>query len=299
MWFKMNLTKLEFDTEARKLLDKNAISYHNKFLVSLFFRCQTLSSRLTNDDLINQSDEPKRKKAKIKSKLKEPNRSAILDNRQFLSLTNQNQFNFNELSKNNLNLLNGKKRNIMFCANEGLLPDYFMSNLRLFVNVWEFGMDGITDDSINLINLAIRDFIKNIIHSILAFKSDFKTCENEKFKYAFGTGSLNPFLTNSSTFQMDKSIESNATVINENGDLEPTLPYTKDFAIQNALVQVACSMCPKMNQKINLWHLYYSIRNDPTCIPAHSIKTTNIERIQMKLFDDNPIHNLIGNKICK
>lgn len=280
MWFKLNLTKLEFDTEARKLLSKSAITYHNKFLVSLFSRCQSLSSKTSvTVDAINQ-EEPKRKKQKVKSKPKEKLKPISMDNR----LTYQ-QPNFNELSRNNLNLLNGKRK-IMFCSNEGTLPDYFMSNLRLFVNVWEFGMDGITDDSINLVNLAIRDFIKNIVLSILTFKSDFRTCENERFKYGFGTGSLNPFLINSSTFQMDRSAESNATVINENGDLEPSLPSNKDYALQNALLQVACSMCPKPAKRINLWHLYYSLKNDPTCIPTHSIKATNIERIQTRLLDE-------------
>lgn len=280
MWFKLNLTKLEFDTEARKLLSKSAITYHNKFLVSLFSRCQSLSSKTSvTVDAINQ-EEPKRKKQKVKSKPKEKLKPISVDNR----LTYQ-QPNFNELSRNNLNLLNGKRK-IMFCSNEGTLPDYFMSNLRLFVNVWEFGMDGITDDSINLVNLAIRDFIKNIVLSILTFKSDFRTCENERFKYGFGTGSLNPFLINSSTFQMDRSAESNATVINENGDLEPSLPSNKDYALQNALLQVACSMCPKPAKRINLWHLYYSLKNDPTCIPTHSIKATNIERIQTRLLDE-------------
>lgn len=168
-----------------------------------------------------------------------------------------------------------------------------MSNLRLFVNVWEFGLDGITDDTIDLINLAIRDFIKNIILSILTFKSDFRTCESDKFKYGFGTGSVNPFLINSSTFRQDKSLESNATVINENGDLEPALPYNKAYALQDALVKVACSNFPnlpidKMN-KINLWHLYYCLKNDPSCIPIHPVKAPNMERIQMRLFDNNPL----------
>lgn len=291
MWFKLNLTKLDFDTEARKLLNKSAITYHNKFLVSLFSRCQALSSRSSVSlDVINQEEEPKRKRQKVKSKSKEQQfavrrSSAILDNR--LSLTNQPQhINFNELSKNNLNLLNGKRK-VMFCSSEHTLPDYFMSNLRLFVNCWEFGMDGITDDSINLVNLAIRDFIKNIIISILTFKSDFRTCENERFKFGFGTGSVDPFLVNSSTFKVDRAIESNATVINENGDLEPALPYSNDCAVQNALVQMACSMCThRPNQKINLWHLYYSLKNDPTCIPTHSVKATNLERIQMRLIDE-------------
>ena len=297
MWFKMNLTKLEFDTEARKLLNKNAITYHNKFLVSLFSRCQSLSSKSSlSIDLINQ-EEPKRKKQKVNTN---NNRSKLskqlIENKQQLIISDHSRLaqnhNFNELNKNNLNLLNGKRK-IMFCTNEAILPDYFMSNLRLFVNVWEFGMDGITDDSINLVNLAIRDFIKNILLSILTFKSTFQTCENNKFKYGFGTGTLNPFLINSSTFKMDRLPESNATAINENGDLEPALPFNKDYALQNALVQVACSLNPLLtksnrqrNQKINLWHLYYSLKNDPTCILAHSIKSTNIERIQMKLFDE-------------
>lgn len=293
MWFKLNLTKLDFDTEARKLLNKNAITYHNKFLVSLFSRCQALSSRSSVSlDVINQEEEPKRKKQKVKGKSKEPQftvrrpSGTILDNR--LSLVNQPQphINFNELSKHNLNLLNGKRK-VMFCSSEHTLPDYFMSNLRLFVNCWEFDMDGITDDSIHLVNLAIRDFIKNIIISILTFKSDFRSCENERFKFGFGTGTVDPFLVNASTFKADRSIESNATVINENGDLEPALPCSADYAVQNALVQVACSMCThRPNQKINLWHLYYSLKNDPTCIPTHSVKATNLERIQMRLFDE-------------
>lgn len=289
MWFKMNLSKLDFDTEARKLLNKSAITYHNKFLVSLFSRCQALSSRSSVSlEVINQEEEPKRKRQRVKSKSKEQQlavrRSVMLDSH--FSPANQQNINFNELSKNNLNLLNGKRR-VMFCSSEHMLPDYFMSNLRLFVNCWEFGMDGITDDSINLVNLAIRDFIKNILISILTFKSDFRACENGRFKYGFGTGSADPFLVNTSTLKVDRPVESNATVINENGDLEPALPYSSDYAVQNALVQVACSMCThRPNQKINLWHLYYSLKNDPTCIPTHSVKATNLERIQMRLFDE-------------
>lgn len=118
VWFKFQLTKTEFDNEARKFLhSKSAIQYHNKFMVALFSRCYKLSSTsMSSVDTINQ-EEPKRKKQKVKAKTKEGTIKMSLDNHH-LSINFQK--NFNELSKNNLNLLNDKRK-LMFCSSEGIL----------------------------------------------------------------------------------------------------------------------------------------------------------------------------------
>lgn len=42
-WFRNNLTKDEFDFEARKLFNDKTIKKHNAFLLALFTRCQDLA----------------------------------------------------------------------------------------------------------------------------------------------------------------------------------------------------------------------------------------------------------------
>ena len=131
LWFSRKLDKSEFDNEARRFLNKNTIKYHNKFLVSLLTRCHSLSSSMSIDT-INQ-DEPKRKKQKVKSKSKTTSLIRMnLDNRLQTQTFNQN---LNELNKNNLNLLNDKRK-LIFCTTEGIfenLINLIINKIDLFI----------------------------------------------------------------------------------------------------------------------------------------------------------------------
>lgn len=84
---------------------------------------------------------------------------------------------------------------LTFCTNEGGLPDNFATSLRIFVNVWESGLNGMDDEVVKLINLSIRDFVKNILTAVLTFRSSHKTTP-DGFRYDFGSCHMNPLQLN-------------------------------------------------------------------------------------------------------
>ena len=49
-----------------------------------------------------------------------------------------------------------KLSKVSYCSRETLLPDHFMSHLRVFVICWESGLDGVQDNAVKLCNTALR-----------------------------------------------------------------------------------------------------------------------------------------------
>lgn len=127
------------------------------------------------------------------------------------------------------------------CSSEFALPDDFSAHLRVFVNVWEAGLEGLDDDAVRLLNIATRIFVKNILTAVFTYKSSFRTIEGRNFKYAFGVPPINPFLNNSSCF-LKVPCESNYNKLAD-GQYFHAADYITDSATaeKEAVFQVACS----------------------------------------------------------
>ena len=56
-----------------------------------------------------------------------------------------------------------KLSKVSYCSRESVLPDHFMSHLRVFVICWETGLDGVQDNAVKLCNAALRVCLQPIV----------------------------------------------------------------------------------------------------------------------------------------
>ncbi|RWS27547.1 hypothetical protein B4U80_09003 [Leptotrombidium deliense] len=287
-WFKCNLTKEEFDSEAKQLLSPQTVTLHNQFLVSLFNKCQQLSTigqKKTATDIKTDKDEKKVKTKKAKTvKTTFEHRFVPADISEYTQQPNKRRKTEDSQIPTVIKLT--------FCTGEGTLPDHFMANLRILVGVWELELDGVHDEAVALLNIAVRDFMKNILTAVLSFKSSYRRRSNGPFKHAIGMPPLNPYLKNTS-YLVKYPQYSHSTFTDESGEHVPMIPPTTDFAEHEAMAQIACSYRKKQSHneddnKITLWHLFHALRINKSVIPSHSVYAINIERIITRLWrEDN------------
>lgn len=181
---------------------------------------------------------------------------------------------------------------IAYSSDEGSLPDHFMTNLRMLVIVWEAGLDNLTNESVHLLNLAVRDFMKNIIMSVLTFKSAYSTYDKGRLRHAVGAPAVNPYLKNSRRICKYPS-KSRSNRLNEFGETNLNEIRNSQSAEQEAIYQLACSnyptsnwMIPNVNGNrnvINMWHLFHALKLHKSTILSHSLYATCMEKIIMHL----------------
>ena len=216
------------------------------------------------------------------------------------------------------NVCNNSVIKLTFCTSEGGLPDNFAATLRIFVNVWESGLNGMDDDAVKLINLSIRDFVKNILTAVLTYRSSHKTT-SDGFRYGFGSPSANPLqlntypsISSSSSFSDSVNRSANIGLFNYSSDsLTSSIIHHPNLLEQDALHQVAVcdgnrswirnqeseetredfqirEECWKgrREESINLWHLFHALKKNRNCISSNSIYATNMTRIITRLNHD-------------
>lgn len=179
---------------------------------------------------------------------------------------------------------------VAFSLSEGSLPDHFMANLRMLVIVWESGLDNLSNDAVSMLNLALRDFIKNILMYVLTFKSSFRSYDKGQVRYSVGAPMINPYLKNSHTLcKYPQDIHS--SIVNNSGDQIPAILPTSETAEHDAIFQIACSKLPTEDYEtsncdsglINLWQVFHALRLHKSAIPSHSVYTINMEKIITRL----------------
>lgn len=158
--------------------------------------------------------------------------------------------------------------------------------------VWEAGLDNLTNESVQLLNLAVRDFMKNIIMNVLTFKSAYRSYDKGRLRHAVGAPAVNPYLRNSHHI-CKYSKESRSYKLNEHGEIVLNDMKSAESAEQEAIYRLACSnyptsnwMIPNVNENrnvINLWHLFQALRLHKSTILSHSLYATYMEKIVMRL----------------
>ena len=174
------------------------------------------------------------------------------------------------------------------CSGDALLPDNFAAHLRMFVIVWETGLDDMRDEAVQLLNLAIRDFMKNVITSLLAFSSSFRTQDKGRFKCQFGAPLLNPLLVNSNALNRFPVDASKTFVDERTGEQLPELIPEQEVMERDAMFQVACAGTSSTEkQPLTLWHLFHALKKYPHCVPSHTLYSVNMTRILNALYFDS------------
>ena len=168
-WFRGFISKEEFDRSAKQLVKQTSILEHNKFWLAFFHHCASSSSDPNYDNSLHQYGE------------------IGLDNHlgcngsQQHAMINSAGYLSNEIPTN---------RKIR------CLPNKVMTHMKIFVIVWEMGLDSINDQVSMYINLALQHFLKNIITELICSKTAYRLRES-RFKYAIGVKPMNPYLGNS------------------------------------------------------------------------------------------------------
>lgn len=167
-----------------------------------------------------------------------------------------------------------------------------MANLRMLVVVWETGLDSITNESVMLLNLAIRDFIKNILMSVLTFKSAFQTYGNAELKYAIGSTSFNPYLRNSHPlYKYPQDVNSffachNNDYVSNFSPSKKIMENESSYNIYNSKLKMRAKDYSEFNDNpntVNLWQLFHALKLHKNTIHSHSVFAINMEKIITKL----------------
>lgn len=171
-WFRGQITKEEFDRDAKQLNVQNFVLEHNKFWLAFFHHCaNSAPGSIQNHhfqihDAIGKPYAQKSQDCEVNGI--DPDTSSA-------------HHTFNALP-------NGDR---VRC-----LPNTIITHMKIFVIAWEMGLDSADDHVSVYINLALQHFLKNIITELISTKTAFRLREN-RFKYALGVKPMNPYLNNS------------------------------------------------------------------------------------------------------
>lgn len=311
-WFTQELTKEEFDSRVRQFLTKDSLQAHNRFLLSVLNKCSDLANFGINTTITAQpfttttttttdKTEPKvvvktefkpipkfkpKHKPVVKPLAKKLKTKMNFDHR-FERSANENQLRSIKPLDDCEKLLK-----VSYCQRESVLPDNFMSQLRVFVIAWEMGLDVVQDNAVKLCNAALRDFIKSILTQMFASRSSYRL-RDKRFKYCIGGPPLNPYLKNSYPL-LQESDHSSSVTNPESGESQPVRP-TIDDATNKAMYWMACGgkqshkRVQLVDEAINLRHLVNCIKTNPNLISSYSVRSNAYYKSISKLaqFESN------------
>lgn len=166
-WFRGFLSKEEFDKSAKQLIKQNFVSEHNQFWLAFFHHCASnTNGQMQANNFHQYSDMTYGIRRGCDAHLG--------------TATSMGQSNCERS-------ISTKVR---------CLPNKIMTHMKIFVIVWEMGLDSINDQVSIYIHLALKHFLKNIITELICTKTAYRLREN-RFKYAIGVKPMNPYLNNS------------------------------------------------------------------------------------------------------
>lgn len=103
---------------------------------------------------------------------------------------------------------------------------------------WELGLEGADDDAADIIVVAVQNFLKNVISTVISQRKGYKT-RNRHFMYDIGGDMPNMWLRNTSKLY-DPQYEGRVNVDDGIDALGPRCPPTIDEVEQSAAYEIAC-----------------------------------------------------------
>lgn len=169
-WFRGMISKDEFDRTAKQLIEQNFVLEHNKFWLAFFHHCANSASNSLQTHSYSLSDSI--------------GQHYNLDDKQSSQSPESNGF----------PRCGDPRASKLF--NVRCLPSKIITHMKIFVIAWEMGLDSANDHVSLYINLALQQFLKNILTEVISTKTAYRLREN-RFKYALGVKPINPYLNNS------------------------------------------------------------------------------------------------------
>lgn len=301
-WFKMKITKEEFDLESRKQLTKDQIHLHNQFLLCLFQKCQGLAhmSRtkvvgshlavVPNAPAFNDSDCPSpsesAKRQRLSKKRHHTERTGFepVEVVDYLPTLRPSTYQPNDEPQRN-------------CAHELFLPDQAFLMGRLMLAAWECGLEGANDSAADFMVCAVQHFLKSLLVAVISQRNAFKT-HSKHFPHGMGTSIPNPWLRNSAyVANLDGPIEilntKEETIENRRDKRDEDfdsvhltrLKETCEQVEDREVLEAACSSQsgPNSMPPISAWNLLNALQTHRSAVLSQTVYSINVERILTKL----------------
>ncbi|XP_059060273.1 transcriptional adapter 1-like [Achroia grisella] len=268
-WFRMKLTKEEFDSEARAMLSSDQVHYHNEFLLALLNKVEGLAeASLTIAQEKASSHNRNSRRHKRSSRTSEK--------------TNFEQADLLEYLPPNSPPGAGSD-GVKYASQEVFLPDHALVVGRFMLAAWELGLEGADDEAADIIVVAVQNFLKNVISAVVSQRKGYKI-RHRHFMYDIGCDMPNMWLRNSSKLY-DPQFEGRVNVDDGADALGPRCPPTIDEVEQSAAFEIACSVpnTEPNDDRLTIDELYNTLLTHKNTIACHSVYAVNMERLALML----------------
>ncbi|XP_034234946.1 transcriptional adapter 1-like [Thrips palmi] len=302
-WFKMKISKEEFDLESRKQLSKEQIHLHNQFLLCLFDKCQGLANMsrskaigtqatfpsapllVESDSAMSPTDSAKRTKLGKKRHHSERTGFEPVEVVDYLPSLRPPSYQPTDEPQRN-------------CAYELFLPDQAFLMGRLMLAAWESGLEGANDSAADFLVCAVQHFLKTIIVAVVSQRSSFKT-NAKHFIHGMGSPVPNPWLRNTAhitapdgpteVLAMHEDTIDFWGVKREEDSNDPVhlmrLRESYDEAEDRKALEAACSSqnTRYVGPPITAWNLLSALQTHRSSVMSQTVYSINVERILTKL----------------
>ncbi|XP_053599903.1 transcriptional adapter 1-like [Plodia interpunctella] len=266
-WFRMKLTKEEFDAEARNMLTVDQVHYHNEFLLALLNKVEGLaetSISIAQEKAVSHN----RKKPKKSHRQSEKSTFEPADLLEYLPPNSPP---------------GAGSDGVKYAAQEVFLPDHALVVGRFMLAAWELGLEGADDEAADIIVVAVQNFLKNVISTVISQRKGYKMRGNH-FMYDVGGDVPNMWLRNTSKLY-DPQLEGRVNLDDSFDALGPRCPPTIDEVEHSAAFEIACSVPnPEPNDdKLTIDEFYTTLLTHKNAIACHSVYAVNMERLALML----------------
>ncbi|CAK1578177.1 unnamed protein product [Parnassius mnemosyne] len=268
-WFRMKLTKEEFDAEARTLLTIDQVHYHNEFLLALLNKVEGLAeTSITIAQEKASSHIRNSRRHKRSSRTSEKSNFETADLLEYLPPNSPP---------------GAGSDGVKYAAQEIFLPDHALIVGRFMLAAWELGLEGADDEAADLIVVAVQNFLKNVISAVISQRKGYKT-RNTHFTYDIGGDMSNMWLRNSNKLY-DPQGEGRVNLDDSTDALGPRCPPTIDEVEQSAVLEIACSVpnSEQNDEKLTIDEFYNTLLTHKNIVACHSVYAVNMERLAVML----------------
>lgn len=272
LWYKMKISKDDFDLQIRQLLSEEHINVHNDFLFALLSRCQDMS----NSTIGTVKNE---RSSSLASFTSHANLDLLKKHARPAKVNFDQRFHPYDVlqgSHNMDNVILTDDSDINLCSYEYTLPDVPAMNGRLFLAAWDAGLESVEDVGSNaakLVIFAVKHHIKDILTACCSRRAGFRL-RDKHFKYGINTGLIKP------------------NVWNSTDSYSPHLLHQRNVEyVADAAVTLASSIPPPAHSSISMYELREVLQVHCRVIPSHTVYAANMERILSGLW--HPSHDEI------
>ncbi|XP_002735386.1 transcriptional adapter 1-like [Saccoglossus kowalevskii] len=283
LWYRQKINKEEFDLEARRLLTSENVHYHNEFLLAILTKCQTLGSSpvLNSKDSSLSSSASSRGMLRKGKKLKKVKHTRVNFEHRFVEsspYTNVPQVLAKGIPEDSP---------LVFCSRDLFLPDISMLHGRMFVTSWEYELDNVTDDCVQLVRFAVEQHLKNILTMTSSRRRGYRLRESS-FRFSIGNSKPEQLRKHKEFVHVKESVCSAADL---NHSQVPADRPTMEEGEREAAMLLAVSQPPKSVPPMSLYDVLETLQVYRSTIPSHTVYSINIERLLSRLW--HPSHEEI------